>query len=316
MKRIFTFIILILLLQISLAEAYITIGEKAEYKFTYFIKIENQGPEAITELDISMPLLVNNPPYQEVSDPKFNVDCLESLELDENQNSIAHFHIESLAPYKDFIISATYDITINEITFDLTDAEEQPESSYYTPKDFTYLTAERFIESDDNKIQTKMKEIVGRTNNLYLRIKRIYDYIIENFKYDTYHSEDKGALWILSKEKGDCTEFSYLLVALSRAAGIPSRTIDGYVYKASEQNHRDSFHTWTECFIPPLGWIPIDPTYAQSGTNYFGYLDNSHIWLTHGTFIKTAKHYHYFYCQYYPGKSKVETIDWIEIEKK
>ena len=44
--------ILIILLFPRISEAYISLGEKAEYTLTYYILIENQGPEAINSLEI------------------------------------------------------------------------------------------------------------------------------------------------------------------------------------------------------------------------------------------------------------------------
>ncbi len=51
-----------------------------------------------------------------------------------------------------------------------------------------------------------------------------------NIQYAGYTKDDRGALYALKKRKGDCTEYMYLLTALARANGVPTRGIGGYVY--------------------------------------------------------------------------------------
>ena len=85
-----------------------------------------------------------------------------------------------------------------------------------------------------------------------------------------------------------CMEFTDLFIALSRAAGIPAREIDGYAYTENPQLQplglvADVLHAWPEYYDKDKGvWIPIDPTWASTsgGIDYFNKLD-----LRHFTFV-------------------------------
>jgi len=68
----------------------------------------------------------------------------------------------------------------------------------------------------------------------------------------------RSSTWAIENKVGDCSEFSYLLVALHRAAGIPSRIIEGNVI----DGNRLQGHGWVEFLSPILGWIQCDPTWG------------------------------------------------------
>jgi len=72
---------------------------------------------------------------------------------------------------------------------------------------------------------------------------------------------------------GDCDDQSNLLITLLRAAGIPSFLETGYVYVGSGFRYSDTAadglfsyhfigggaHGWVVVYIPPWGWIRVDP---------------------------------------------------------
>jgi len=90
-----------------------------------------------------------------------------------------------------------------------------------------YLKPKKFWESDD-------PEIVKLANELKTP-EKIYEYVVSTLNYD-YERAKKGisrlgAKLILSQpNKAICMEFTDLFIALSRAAGIPAREVDGYAY--------------------------------------------------------------------------------------
>jgi len=68
---------------------------------------------------------------------------------------------------------------------------------------------------------------------------------------------------------GVCVDFADLLVALSRAQGIPARVAMGI--KGYEDTNPgfltpvngSGVHAWTEIFYPEVGWIRYDATYMS-----------------------------------------------------
>lgn len=65
------------------------------------------------------------------------------------------------------------------------------------------------------------------------------------------------ALATLRSGKGECGDLGALFVATCRAAGVPARTVSGFCYG------NDQWHVWAEFQVPGLGWVPVDPAYAE-----------------------------------------------------
>ena len=96
---------------------------------------------------------------------------------------------------------------------------------------------------------------------------------------------NKDALSALTTGEGVCEDYAVLFVALSRAAGIPARQVNGYAgFKVPSKalntnlgkavslwNYR---HSWVEFYIEDMGWLPADPTFSSKNDEfkYFGYL--------------------------------------------
>jgi hypothetical protein len=80
--------------------------------------------------------------------------------------------------------------------------------------------------------------------------------------------------------------YTDLFIAMSRAAGIPARELNGYAYTADnvlrpisiEFRGTDVLHSWPEFYDPYFGWVAIDPTWGSTtnGLDYFSKLDTNH----------------------------------------
>ncbi len=67
---------------------------------------------------------------------------------------------------------------------------------------------------------------------------------------------------ILEKRVGDCTEHTWLTVALMRAAKIPARPAYGVAY-TGDVEAVFAYHAWVEVAIDGR-WVDIDPTWGQA----------------------------------------------------
>jgi hypothetical protein len=137
----------------------------------------------------------------------------------------------------------------------------------------------------------------------------IYNFVVNTLSYNqdkaTPNSQRMGAIMALeNKDDVICTEFTDLFIAISRAAGIPAREINGYAYTENPNVKpislvADILHSWPEYFdYDRKVWIPVDPTWGStSGINYFDNLDLRHI-----TFVIHGEH---FNKPYPPGSYKL-----------
>ncbi|MCX6348156.1 MAG: transglutaminase [Candidatus Aureabacteria bacterium] len=116
------------------------------------------------------------------------------------------------------------------------------------------------------EIERRAKEIVGKEANPYRAARRIYDYILKNLPYSFVPHltvavlKKPEAVYAHEFGCGDCGTQSMYFAALCRAAGIPARSTGGYQLIPGHAGA----HFWAEFYLPNYGWIPVDPTIADT----------------------------------------------------
>jgi len=111
------------------------------------------------------------------------------------------------------------------------------------------------------------QEIAGNEPNPYLKGKKFYDWIAENIKYSyaiEYSTIRNISEYCRSRGYGDCGQEALLFMTLCRLNGIPARWQSGW----STFPGAKSIHDWSEIYIAPHGWIPVDPYMGIYATRY------------------------------------------------
>lgn len=148
-----------------------------------------------------------------------------------------------------------------------------------------YTQSQKYWEADTPRIRELAQELKTP--------REIYKYVSENLSYSKERLnqkkiERKGAASALINTKDSiCMEFTDLFIAIARAAGIPSREVEGYAYTQNERlrplslalSAGDILHAWPEYWDDKLGWVQVDPTWGATsgGLDYFEKLDFNHI---------------------------------------
>jgi Transglutaminase-like superfamily len=134
-----------------------------------------------------------------------------------------------------------------------------------------YLRSSVTVQSDDPSIRRLAAEITGGsagTEETIARILRWLEHNVEKAPLDVF-----SALDVLQQRKAECQGHAYLYTALARAAGIPTRIVNGLVY--SEELQGFLYHSWTESRVGAR-WQAVDPTFGQLTA------DATHIKLVEG----------------------------------
>jgi transglutaminase-like putative cysteine protease len=179
-----------------------------------------------------------------------------------------------------------------------------------TSKEYALYTRSTRTIHITPKIKEMTQEAIGNETNPYLQAERIVKFVGKKMRFKVLDFErGRGIDYLLSYPvtdeetgqeyyEGSCSQFTALMVALCRAAGIPARSVSAYfgwapqvgrdnvkaIYPFETRVSPDGLaatqlygglggHMWGEFFIPDYGWIPSD---AQAGK--FGYQDN-YRWL-------------------------------------
>jgi transglutaminase-like putative cysteine protease len=65
---------------------------------------------------------------------------------------------------------------------------------------------------------------------------------------------------VLKRGTGSCSEYTFVFIALCRAAGLPARYTGSIAIRGDDASLDDVFHRWAEVYLPNYGWIPVDPS--------------------------------------------------------
>ncbi len=111
------------------------------------------------------------------------------------------------------------------------------------------------------------KRIAGAETNPYLKARAFYDWIAANIKYSyaiEYSTIRNISEYCRERGYGDCGQEALLFITLCRLSGIPARWQSGW----STFPGAKTIHDWSEIYLAPYGWIPVDPYMGIYATRY------------------------------------------------
>jgi hypothetical protein len=109
-----------------------------------------------------------------------------------------------------------------------------------------YLQATSNCQVNDASIQEKAKQLKTATNIFNFVLGKIYSY---------YYNTRLGAKGALTATAANCCDMTHLLIALSRAAGIPARYVHGSCVFGDGKRYG---HVWAELYADGK-WVWADP---------------------------------------------------------
>ncbi|MDP3066101.1 MAG: pseudomurein-binding repeat-containing protein [Methanobacteriaceae archaeon] len=128
-----------------------------------------------------------------------------------------------------------------------------------------YLIATKNCQVNDPSIVTLSKSITSGATTAYDKGLRIFNWVRNNLEYSWYYNSQKGAVKALSSLSANCCDHSNLIVALSRAAGVPAR----YVHGVCTFSSGTYGHVWAQVYANGK-WYDADGTSSRNelGTIY------------------------------------------------
>lgn len=118
------------------------------------------------------------------------------------------------------------------------------------------------VEPRRNYLQDAQEIIAGAQSPLE-RIRKIYDWLCENIKYDTTKTiHDADTAW--EQKRGVCQAYCELFCALGESVGLTIEVVCG---KSKNSNGKvsDVGHSWIYAFTDGYDGIFIDPTWGAGG---------------------------------------------------
>jgi transglutaminase-like putative cysteine protease len=272
----------------------IRVSGSVEYSVVEHFRIANHGPGSPSKHNLWAALIQDQPPYQQVLEMEISTGSYRTFE-DENGNRIAEFNLSGLPAGESLDLEIRYRVKVNRLKYDLRNCRGD------LPEFFT--TPELYIESNNHGPPAG-----SRTAQASQTCEQVRAYSITSPKpVYTFNGRDWGAQAALGEMGADCSEYASLTAALSRAAGIPARYLEGVLYlEQSTQKLARSEHAWLEVYLPNIGWAPLDPTLGRSlllRDKYFAANEADHIIVTRGRNPSALRGSSYYTHIYWPGPS-------------
>ena len=210
-------------------------------------------------------------------------------------------------PYAEFIFTEPkwpfeLGITLNAELYRY-DLSSVVENGFVTTKavgEKKYLQEETYLEKNHERIAAIATKLNGR--NEIDTIKKIYDFVLGTMEYGGYNPDNVGAVKALELKKGDCTEYTDLMVTLCRAKNIAARHTYGYTTEFGDTPK----HSWVEVYTADYGWVPFDPTLGDSRKAAFDRLKPIYIYFSTIRNDEQLNNYQYFAYWYWGDAIKVE----------
>lgn len=277
------------------------VGLVVDYDVAQTLTVLNQGPGTAAKVLLWVAMVRSVEPYQEVISTAVTPEEYE-VTTDEHGNVYALFEFRDVSSQGSERIELRYRVAVSELRFDLGSCEGLLPDTFISPVPY--------IESDAEPVVTLAGTLAEGKGTACEKVRAFYDYVGDNVSHTGYDPESKGALAALQSLTGDCTDYADLTIALSRAAGVPARFLEGLTCcTGGTYAPGDVKHDWLEVYLPGTGWVPVDPTWGRSPSDrdtYFAGITPDHVIVTRGRNPAPLAGYHYFYYQYWWGATATD----------
>ncbi len=279
-----------------------TVLSQREYDVHQQITLVNEGPGQPEKQNIWVALIRDFAPYQHVLSMQISPKDYE-LVVDEYGNHYAEFDFSKQPAGTTQTVKIDYQVVVNELAYDLSTCQGELPDEYIQP--------ELHIESANPQIVALASILSRGKDTVCQQVRAFYDYIGDKLVYSP-NGQNWGAQAALGPMGADCTEYSDLLVALSRAQRIPARYFEGLLYLDEGTNALAKIeHAWPDVFMPSIGWVALDPTLGRSlgkRDTYFAHYTPDHIIVTMGASPSVLRGSSYWTHLYWPGNSTKITV--------
>lgn len=248
-------------------------------------QVRNFGPDTLTTLNISFALPDNGATQDLLGSIEF-IAPPSSVTEDKWGQKVAHYEYQNVPPNSFTDLRMIVPAMIYKTRFFV--RPENVGSLDGIPDDIRirYLTDDDNYDMTNSVIRKALKESIDDEKNPYWIGRKIYNYVIDKLEYELAGGW-QAAPEVLERGTGSCSEYSFVYIAMCRAAGLPARFAGSTVIRGDDASTDRIFHRWVEIYLPDYGWIPVDPSggdspWPASRADNFGHLDNRYLITTVG----------------------------------
>ena len=255
-------------------------------KCQYTHQFRNYGPGLVTDLNIYLAVPENSPHQELIKAPEYKSLANYEMVVDQWGQKAAQFHFDTLMPGS--MVEASYTTTAKIFDHWLFVRPEKVGELKEIPKDIAkmYLADNTKFDISSETIKKAVEAAVGDETNPYWIMRKIYKYLIDNLYYELSGGWNIAPA-VLERGNGSCSEYSFVFIAMCRAAGLPTRYAGSIAQRGDLASEDEVFHRWCEVYLPKIGWIAVDPSggdqeWPENQASYIGHVSNRFLVTTFG----------------------------------
>lgn len=276
-------------------------SDKKIYLVQYSADIDDVIAKSDSTISLRCPLPVEVP-----SQPKCEVTDISPAPVISNyQNCIIHQITKNRNNLQKQVFNQTFVLNVYEVNSNVINLNKIGSYKSLNPSVYKkYTEADVHTPKDDARIVAIVKSTIGKETNPYKKARKLYDYMLSNYKLiPAVKGDDSDVLNLLEEGEGDAYDFAAVYTCLLRAAEIPAVMDSGILIGKDLMTQA---HWWTEFYVPNAGWLPVDVALGNgmeytvwdeaidAREYYFGNLDSHHIvfsrgWTTMKPFAQDSK---------------------------
>ncbi len=238
--------------------------DKQLHQVTFNHNVTCYGPGKIKSLNVNIALPENRVNQTIIGNYKYNIKPNNIL-TDKWGQKTALFQFTDIKPGEKTEIQVTTVFNSYNVRYFI--YPEKVGTLDDMPKDIKekYLADNEKYQINSKVIQETIKKVVGDEKNPYWIMRKIHQYLIGHLHYVMDGAWDTAPT-VITNGHGSCSEYSFVFIALCKAAGLPTRYV-GSTWDRKELAYMDDmYHRWVEVYLPNYGWIPTDPTHGDRET--------------------------------------------------
>jgi hypothetical protein len=259
--------------------------EEKHQQVEFIHQIRNFGPGMLPSLDIYLAVPVGRDNQDLIGKVDFSPKPAAYLS-DMWGQEVAHFRFHDVATTQFVDVSMQVEARLYDTRYYI--FPEKVGSLTDIPREIRdkYLKDDAKFSMNDPVIQKGVTEAVGEETNPYWIGRNIYEYVMKHVEYELAGGWDIAPT-VLGRGSGSCSEFTFVFIAMCRAAGLPARYVGSIAIRGDDASWDDVFHRWAEIYFPNYGWIPADPSRGDSKwpserADSFGHVSNRLLITTAG----------------------------------
>ena len=259
--------------------------EEKEELLEYTNQVRNYGPGVVKDLDIYLAIPENLPNQELLSEIEYSPQPADFL-MDKWGQKVTHYRFQNLKATEFVTVGMKVKAKLFNVRYYI--FPEKTGELKDIPKEITgrFLADDTKYSVKDPFIQQSTEQAIGDETNPYWIARKIFNHVIDHITYERVGGWNIAPT-VLKRGTGSCSEFAFVYIAMSRAAGLPARYVGCVVVRGDDASADEVFHRWVEVFLPNYGWIPLDPSWRDYPTpadeaRAFGTLRNRYLITTTG----------------------------------